>query len=146
MTLRFFPIKTSVVLPSTALKSFVNTLLGCLLKVSNQGCILNLKSYFLPPPPSWFIFFPQLKSMIMRGARCRRKIVSLFLQLIIFYMYIFSQKGKKYAYFLPIGGKICISSPFLSPFNHFFPPTSYLAIFLSPPPWVKQKNIHPCFN
>ena len=39
------------------------------------------------------------------------------------------QLGKKYAFFLPIGGKICIFPPFQISFNHFYPPTCYLAIF-----------------
>ena len=44
--------------------------------------------------------------------------------------------GKKYAYFLRIGKKICIFTLFSSPFNHFVPQHIFWG--------VKQKNIHPC--
>ena len=36
-------------------------------------------------------------------------------------LYILSQKGEKYAYFLPIGEKYAFSPLFLSPCNYFFP-------------------------
>ena len=58
-----------------------------------------------------------------------------------------SQKGKKYAYFLPIGKKYAFSPLFLSPLNLFFPQPVILHIFALP--WgggVNQKNIHPCFR
>ena len=50
-----------------------------------QGCILNLKSIFWPPPLSCYIFFPQLKFSIMRGEHRRRIFFQpLFLQFCIF--------------------------------------------------------------
>ena len=60
-----------------------------------QGCILNLKVLIFPPPPILIYIFSPPKSIIMRGcALCN--------------FVHFSQLGKKYAYFLPIGEKICI--------------------------------------
>ena len=53
---------------------------------------------------------------------------------------------KPFVNFKSFGEKICILytnwifSPFVIPFQSFFSPTWYLAIFL-----VKQKNIHSCF-
>ena len=70
-----------------------------------QGCILNLKFIFMcPPPPSWFIFLPNLKFLIIRGARRRWKMFSFFFC--------------NFVYLKLIGEKLCIFPPFfLSPFN-----------------------------
>ena len=54
-------------------------------------------------------------------------IVSLFVAI----LYILSQFGKKYAYFLPKGRRICIFPHFFIPFQSFFSPTCYLAKFLA---------------
>ena len=86
-----------------------------------QGCILNLE--FIFPPPFFIYIFPQKKLITNRGCSPQAKNVQPFFA-------ILSRLGEKYAYFLPIGEKIWISSPFSSPFNNFFPPTRSLAIFL----------------
>ena len=93
----------------------------------------------------------------MRGcAPHAKKMLASFVQFCKF------QLGKKYAFLLPIGGKICIFPPFQIPFNHFHPPTCYLAIFFCllpqhvtwpyfsvcppPSPPVKQKIYTPGQN
>ena len=45
-------------------------------------------------------------------------------------LFIFSQLGKKFALFFQLGKKYAFSPLFSFPFNHFFPPTCYLATFL----------------
>ena len=91
-----------------------------------QGCILNLNSYFCPPPPSWFIFFPHLNVLWRGVARRRRKILSPFFAI----LYISNQLRKKYAYFLSLGEKNMHFPPFFYPLSIVFSPTCYLDIFL----------------
>ena len=93
-----------------------------------QGCILNLK--FIFPPFFLFIFFPQMK-FPPQGKN---------LQPFFAILKILSQLGKRYAYFLPIGGKKWIFPPFFIPFQSFFFPNMLFGYIFAPP---KQKNIHP---
>ena len=62
-----------------------------------QGCILNLK--------------------LMRGCAGEK-----FSDFVVLFCKFLVNWGKKYAYFLPIGGKICIFYPFFTPFQSFFSP------------------------
>ena len=97
--------------------------------LARQGCILNLKFMFAPPPLFDLYFCPKWNLIKCGGACRRRKIFRLFCGI----LYIFSKLGKKYAYFLPIGEKyeyflpigekICIPPPlfFCSLSIIFFP-------------------------
>ena len=53
-------------------------------------------------------------------------------------LYILSQLGKKYAYFLQIVGKICTSPPFFIPFQSFFFPNMLFGHIFAPPPTLKH--------
>ena len=73
-------------------------------------------------------FFPLMK-FILSGCRCRRrKMFSFFL---LFCKFIVNW-GKNIHTVYQLGGKYAFSPLFSSPFNHFVPPTCYLAIFLPP--------------
>ena len=78
---------------------------------TNQGCILNFQFIFLPPPPSWIIFFPQRKFITMGGC------APFFCNFVNF-----KSIGENMHTFYQIGEKICIFSPFLIPFQSFFSP------------------------
>ena len=102
--------------------------------LKRQGCILNLKFIF-PPPPFWLIIFPRLKFFIMRV--CAPQVNN------------FQTFFLKFCIFKSIGKKICIFPPFFIPFQSFFSPNLLFGhIFASQPGGggVKQKNIHPCIN
>ena len=60
----------------------------------------------------------------MMGARRRQKIVSIFL---FNFVYFKSIGGKNMHTFYQLEKKYAFSPLFSSPFNHFFPPTCYLA-------------------
>ena len=64
---------------------------------------------FAPPPPFLIYIFPQMKFNMMSGWAGGK--------ISAFFSAIFSQLGKRYAYFLPIGEKICIFLPFFIPFQ-----------------------------
>ena len=110
----------------------------------NQGCIFNLKFIFMDPPPPtfWFIFLPHLKCITTSTpSRHRRKMFSIFFCAIL---YILSQLGKKYTFFLPIGEKICIIPHFFIPFQYFFPPNLLFGHICPPPPGVGGSNRKIC--
>ena len=86
-----------------------------------------LNSYFCPPPFLIDIFAP-IATCHNDGVRAAGEKCSAFFGQIL---YILSQLGKKYAYFLPAGEKICISPLFPSPFNNFFPNMLFGHIFAS---------------
>ena len=97
-----------------------------------KGCILNFNFIFCPPP-SWFIFVPRMKMIILMGCAPQAKNFQLFCAI----LKILSQLGKKYAYFWPIREKICICfSPLLSSPFEFFPNMLLRGGF-------KERNIHP---
>ena len=70
---------------------------------------------------------------MMRGS-------AFFLQFCIFLVYriknmhTFHQLGEKYAYFLPIGEKICVFPPFFIPFQYFFSPNLLFGHIFAPHP------------
>ena len=49
-------------------------------------------------------------------------------------MHTFHQLGEKYAYFLPIGEKICVFPPFFIPFQYFFSPNLLFGHIFAPHP------------
>ena len=88
---------------STYKESYRNTYLEeavCIQRVISilimlrQGCILNLKFIFLPPPTFLFIFFPLLTFIIMRGCTSEGK--------------NFQPLFFNFVYFKSIGEKICM--------------------------------------
>ena len=112
-----------------------------------QGCILNLKFIFLPPPPLfffWLIYLPQMFNIRRGYAPQAKNVQPCFAILKILnklgkIMHTFYQSGEKYAFF-PL---------FSSPFNNLFPQHVIWPFFCPPPPAggeVKQKNIHPWNN
>ena len=94
-----------------------------------QMCILCLKFIFLPPPPFWFIFCPQPKFIIMRGCALQAKNFPPFFAI----LYILSQLGEKYAYFLPIAEKNMHFPSFFISFQFFFPQPVIWPYFCPPP-------------
>ena len=91
---------------------------GLLLQTPLQGCILNLRFIFCPPPFLIYIFSPKWNKLYWGGARRRWK-CSFFCNFVNFksigekvcILFSVYQLGEKYA-FPPL---------FSSPFNHFFP-------------------------
>ena len=95
---------------------------------------MYIKFILLPPPPSWIHIFAPNEVYYNEGL-CEK--CSAFFCAIL---YIFSQLGKKYTYFFPIGEKICIFPPFFYPLSIIFSPQPVIWPYF----WgVKQKNIHP---
>ena len=91
------------------------------MKISHHGLAVAqyLKFIFLPTPPFLIIFLPQLKFIVMRGARRMRKICSLFFA--ILYTYVKVNWGKNMHTFKQLGEKNAFS-PFFYPLSiKFFP-------------------------
>ena len=95
-----------------------------------QGCILNLKFIFLPPPLLDLYFFPNRNLLIMRGCAPQVKSFKPFLSI----LYILSQQGKKYTFFLPIEGGEQHFPPFFYPLSIIFPPQPVIWPYFCPPP------------
>ena len=89
-----------------------------------SGVYIKLEIH-IPPPPSWFIFFPQLK-FILGGCARMGKLLSPFFA-------ISSQLGKKFAYFLPMGEKYAFP-PFFHPLSIIFTPNLLFGHIPPPPP------------
>ena len=81
---------------------FIYSILKCCVI---QGCILNSKFIFLPPPLFFIIFFPQLKFIIMRG--CAPQVIN------------FQPFLSNIVYFKTIGGKNMHFPPFFYPLSIF---------------------------
>ena len=104
-------------------------------RVTYQGCILNLKFIFPPTPFLDSYFFPQGNLIIMRWCAPHAKNVKLFFGNFVNIKSI----GEKICLLFTNWGKKNAFPPFFSsPFNNFFPPTWYFAIFL--PPGVGGSN------
>ena len=112
--------------------------------LNSAGVFIKIEIHIFVPPPSRFIFFPQLFNM--RGCGPQAKNCPPF-----FNFGYFKSIGGKYAYFLPIGGKICIFPSFFYPLSIIFFPQPVIRPYFCPfpPPGgggVKQKSIHLCAN
>ena len=99
------------------------------------GVYIKFECHIFAPPPSWFIFLPQINFIIIRGwALQTQKLKPSLLKYCKFWvnwrknMHTFYLWVKKYVF------------PPSSPFNHFFPQHVIWPYFWG----VKQKNIHPC--
>ena len=67
----------------------------------HQGCIYKILNSYFWPPPLHDSYFSKINLIIMRGCAPQRyKFPAFFVAVLL----ILSQLGKKYAYFLPIGG------------------------------------------
>ena len=93
-----------------------------------QGCMLNLKFIFLPPP-SWFIFFPSLFCCSFVN---------------------FKSVGEKICILFTNWGKNMYFPAFFHPLSIILSPNMLVGhIFAPPPRWeagVKLKNIHPWYK
>ena len=89
-----------------------------------RGVYLILNSYFSPLPFLIYIFSPT-EIYYNEGVLPQAKNFETFFSNFVYFKSI----GDKIFILFTNMGKICIAPLFLSPFNHFFPPICYLAIF-----------------
>ena len=95
-----------------------------------RGCIFNLKFIFFALPPSWVIFFPQMKLIILRGCAPQAKKFQPF----ICHFVNFKWFGEKICLLFTNWGKNMNFSTFFHPLSIFFFPQHDILPYLPPRP------------
>ena len=106
---------------------------------NKQGCILNLKFIFLPPPPLLDLYFFPNRTLLLWGGN---NFQPFFLQFCIFQV----NRGKNMHNFYQLGKKYAFSPLFVSPLNNFFPQPVIWPYFCPPGGGANRKIYTPVLN